>query len=387
MSDPDKDRRLELTNIIHQQLGGHQSNEEFFQFKREKRIAETELDARMERYFGTMQRESSTRDLIWRCGSAAEELVDKKRWYMIHFTLSVAGSYFDVLSGRRWSAFTQELKRITCFETFGRRTTPPGFSQQDYFAYAAVVEGPEIGKRPHVHMIAFMRSIPSSWKTDPNLGKLVPSRMEIPAAKSVWKHGISSPRVVRTDMHDPWADLGHKWPVYDGEPLPELGAGMVASYIGKYHGKETIVCRKTTRARMSRKLGLNNLLKTIGRLPLNLLKELNRPWTMACPELWSSTWPSKRLMSNASKRVRISRIKSRWNLLNLIQLRELKRSKPQMNLFKIMSERLQQLGVGSINYVQLRTHLGEVVDEVSDEIYMIAEECELKRFRRAGIAG
>ena len=376
--------RLEISNIIHHSLAPGVSNADYFRFRRDPAPRESFIEGRLADQLEEMQRQGQARDLVWRIGSAGQELVEEKRFYAIFWTLTVAGDQFYSLSGKRWNSFVQELVRTTCKATYGKRAQPKGVSRSDYFGYAAVVEGPSVGKRPHIHMISFHKEIPDAWKRCPNWGKRVPSRMEVAPAKSLWAYGTSSPKAFRSSMDDPWGEIGWCWPVKDGRPLKEVGAVQAGFYLGKYAAKEKI-CQTETRTRYSRNLGLNLMIRQLVKVPSSILRKVTQSWTMISRSEWELTWPSRRLLKIAAMRVRKSRICSRRSLLALVKLRQMRRLRPETNLFQAMSMRLEQCGLNWLSFATLREHLEEILDDASCENYLLAQECDLIRYRRQGI--
>ena len=281
---------------------------------------------------------SKVYEYLYRCLATTEEC---QGWYIIMDTLTIDQTLVtnvqEVLSYSGWATYKSQFKE--------RIRQAAGLSQKvpihEYCKYFGTVEGGKRGKNPHVHVLWWCRSIPDSWKVDPNRGRRRPYRREIDAAKGLWPYGISTPTAVRTSSADAWGCLGWSWPLgKDGKPLKTLGTRGVACYISKYLTKENHIPWKS-RVRGTRGLGTSYIRNFLARMPQRLLRPLSQ---ITFPDRWSDlrlkVQIPPRLLRSMARSTRLSRLwdkksslMARWNI-----------RRPTLNLFGNLRELWPEIG-------------------------------------------
>lgn len=194
---------------------------------------------------------------------------DANDWFPVFVTLTVRPQHYDDVFRTNSRCFREYIRTIR--RQIGRRL---GMSKRvaeasDIHRYFAVVERGGHGDRLHIHILHFCKALPVE-PNDPNCGRLVADRRQLPAWCRSWDFGFATAYPVRTGPQDVYARLGWRWPVQRvkgkdcWQPYPAKGPRAVAQYMGKYIAKQYGNKRKDVwRCRMTRNLGLTFLSKTI----------------------------------------------------------------------------------------------------------------------------
>ena len=212
---------------------------------------------------------------------------DRNDWFPVFVTLTVRPTHYDQVFATNSRCFRDYIRTIR--RQIGRRL---GMSKrvadvEDIHRYFAVVERGGSGDRLHVHCLHWCKALPVSPQ-DPNTGRLVADRRQLPAWCQAWEFGFVTAFPVRTGPRDVYARLGWRWPVERVEgtdrwqPYPAKGPRAVANYMGKYIAKNYGSNGKDYwRCRMTRNLGLKMIRSRVESLPSNrLLQMLRSPLPM-----------------------------------------------------------------------------------------------------------
>lgn len=217
--------------------------------------------------------------MVWEMTEA-----DRNDWFPVFVTLTVRPAHYNDVFSVSSRCFREYIRTIR--RQIGRRL---GMSKrvaevEDIHRYFAVVERGGLGDRLHVHVLHFCKALPVA-AIDPNCGRLIADRRQLPSWCRAWNFGFATAYPVRTGPQDIYGRLGWRWPVErvknteTWQPYPSKGPRAVAAYMGKYIAKNYTNKRKDLwRCRMSRNLGTRLIHSRITQLPSrNLLSILRNP--------------------------------------------------------------------------------------------------------------
>ena len=181
-----------------------------------------------------------------------------------------------------WTDYVRRFDRSIGIKLFGswRKAILARKNGDDFHSYFAVVERGSKTGRLHIHVVHMMKCLPSGC-FDPNSGRAVPNLREVSKLKVFWEYGFSSPVAVRFNNADAYAKLYWRWPVKmlaSGifDPLPCKEPEALVQYIGKYITKEYEKALDKEfvrwRIRMSRKMGMIQLMKVVKKANLRQLR-------------------------------------------------------------------------------------------------------------------
>ena len=150
--------------------------------------------------------------------------------------------------------------------------------ESDYITYAGVLEHGKSNDHHHMHLMLWLKNIPSHWKQDPNQGRLARYRTER-ECKSLrnywyWCDSKRKPALYFRTKGDIWSSHGHTTPVdkRTGQPMPMLPVESVGNYVTKYMQKGTKVWHH--RMKCTRNLGMQKIQKMIQQLDQPTLEAL-----------------------------------------------------------------------------------------------------------------
>lgn len=204
--------------------------------------------------------------IMWRLKLQLNESI-YQQWFVIFNTLTVSTENYKTVWEKKSKVFKEYLyqfDKITCKENH---------------IYFAVTESGAINNREHIHIIHILKTIPNSWKSDPNKGHLIPYRRIIEKTRTLWKYGYSSPIAVRFNAADAWSQINWAWPVVKKEdkyiPIDSGNGDRLASYVAKYLTK-TLEKKesKQWKLRMTQRLGLSIINQSMKQLTIRQLRNL-----------------------------------------------------------------------------------------------------------------
>ena len=192
--------------------------------------------------------------------------------------------------GREFRLYIRELAKIVCrlmehpyphkeaknFKGSGIDYTYR--PESDYVTYAGVLEHGKTNEHHHMHLMVWMREIPSAWKQCPNAGRLPSHRTERENRhmRYLWPWAIASqkPALYYRTKGDIWSRLGHVTPLdkKTGQSIKINSVEAVGNYVTKYMQKGTKVWHH--RMKCTRRLGLQKLQTLINSLSKNQLTPL-----------------------------------------------------------------------------------------------------------------
>lgn len=224
----------------------------------------------------------------WRIGQESKEK-HSLGWFPFFVTLTVDPSQTDPKElwqkGRAFRKYIRRLSNVVCKE-LGH---PPAHKkpyrpESEYVTYAGVIEHGKSREHHHGHFIIWLRTIPASWRSDPNAGIRNPAnrtKNECLPMRTLWKHSLPglSPALYFRSIGDIW-EKGCKFmlPLKKGQPMRVSTAMAAGTYITKYLSKEHKEWNHRMKA--TRNLGLSKLLELVAGLPLETVGALTwRPKT------------------------------------------------------------------------------------------------------------
>jgi len=219
--------------------------------------------------------QSLCRAATWRF-RVRQESVSCKDWYPVFNTLTVDNHEYSnvfTVGSRLFRDHIRSLQRAACRALYGRGCAPDGVVPSDYFRYIAVTEYGEQTGRSHIHYLCFFRKFPFG---DPNDGRSVPDHREIPAIRSLWPYGFSSPVACRFGRDDSYGLLGWRWPLLKpGQVISTVDklCNYVSKYILKSYVSESGV-HLPWRTRCSRGFGTHLISQTLSGMALHPLMAL-----------------------------------------------------------------------------------------------------------------
>ena len=151
--------------------------------------------------------------------------------------------------------------------------------ESDYITYAGVLEHGASNEHHHMHLMLWLKNIPSHWKTDPNQGRIPQYRTERECKPLrnfwYWCDSQRKPALYFRTKGDIWSQLSHTTPIdkKTGQPMPILPVESVGNYVTKYMQKGTKVWHH--RMKCTRNLGMQKIQKLINSLDQQSLEALS----------------------------------------------------------------------------------------------------------------
>ena len=201
-------------------------------------------------------------------------------------------------TGREFRLYIRSLARVVAAElkhppphkAESRNGVDYGYRpESDYVTYAGVLEHGKTNEHHHAHIMVWLREIPSSWKIDPNHGRLPVNctERECRQLRRYWPWAIASqkPALYFRTKGDIWSELGHVTPVdgrkkVDGKDNKQFGQPIkinqveaVGNYVTKYMQKGTKQWHH--RMKCTRNLGLQKIKRLIKTLDNKTLEWLS----------------------------------------------------------------------------------------------------------------
>ena len=150
--------------------------------------------------------------------------------------------------------------------------------ESDYITYAGVLEHGASNEHHHMHLMIWLKNIPSHWKIDPNQGRLARYRTERECKPLrnywYWCDSQRKPALYFRTKGDIWSEHGHTTPIdkKTGQPMPILPVESVGNYVTKYMQKGTKVWHH--RMKCTRNLGMQKIQEMIQQLDHPTLEAL-----------------------------------------------------------------------------------------------------------------
>lgn len=244
-------------------------------------------EKRFQQFLETEQRKMRKANWEFRIGSHAEYMRDKE-WFGFFVTLTVCPTRCrregyqtskDMWKhGKVFSRYIRRVADISAKACGHPSAISRGASAKDYVHYAGVIEHGKSGDHHHMHLILWMRGIPSEWKRCPNRNIV---RQEHRTKQTCWGLSTQWPLslpgigVASYFRHegDQWSKLGFATPMAkNGQPMRINPAEKAGLYIAKYMEKEDK--RWEHRIKATRGLGLDRLKQVLLKLHLSHLEAL-----------------------------------------------------------------------------------------------------------------
>ena len=218
----------------------------------------------------------------WRIGQEAMEK-HALGWYPFFVTLTIDPMKTDPkqlwVEGREFRKYIRRLVNIVCKELKHKPAHhKPYRPESDYVTYAGVIEHGKSREHHHGHFIIWMRSIPASWRTCPNMGIRNPAnrtKNECLPMRTLWPWSLPglSPALYFRSVGDIWEKSHHfVLPLKDGKPMKVSTPKAAGHYITKYLAKEHREWHHRMKA--TRNLGMKKLRLTIQKLQLDQVEAL-----------------------------------------------------------------------------------------------------------------
>lgn len=202
-------------------------------------------------------------------------------WYIVFNTLTVDNNNYESVfekGSRAWSYYIREIDTVVGNELYPNIRAAVSAKKDDPFhIYFAIVERGKLRGRLHIHVIHCLKTIPGSWKKDPNLRPGPAANRQCYAMKKLWIYGHSMPIACRFSDFDAWGRLGWCWPVVkDGrtyKPIPSKPPIAIARYMCKYLLKAYTSPKGVYqwRTRISSGFGLHRMRRIVSTIPREVL--------------------------------------------------------------------------------------------------------------------
>lgn len=269
-------------------------------------------EAEFSAFLETSARKSRKASWIWRIGSENEEMRDRG-WYPFFVTLTVDPSRVPDSQamweeGREFRRYIRRLARVSARACGVPNAIRDGASCSAFVRHVGVIEHGKSRHHHHMHLLVWMRNVPSSWKVDPNRGIRDPSKRVVNYCRQMgtyWPNslpGLGRALFFRFEG-DAWSKLGFCIPVgKDGKPFFVSSARAAGYYVSKYMDKGDKAWLHRVKA--TRDLGKGRLRNLLNSLPLPVVEALTwRPRRFSQSVLVGTTHcvPSQLLRSMAKQ--------------------------------------------------------------------------------------
>ena len=175
----------------------------------------------------------------WRVGQWITER-HRAGWYGIFATVTIDPKIYDpetvMRDNRHWKTYLDHWRREICRACGERQRHKGGPHESAYIQYAGCLEHGKSKNHHHIHVLFFMRDIPSRWKKDPNLGLISPINYQIMEPKAWWPFGTIQEVSPLRYLGDRWTREG--WIMPQREKLVLRAPYACGYYIAKYLDKE-----------------------------------------------------------------------------------------------------------------------------------------------------
>jgi hypothetical protein len=245
-----------------------------------------EADRRFLKFMENKAMQASKANWCWRIKEEAEQK-QLQGWYPFFVTLTVDPKMTDPeklwRQGREFRKYIRRLVNVVCRELghppAHKKTKEYGYRpESDYVTYAGVIEHGKSQEHHHGHFMIWMREIPSSWKADPNAGRLPQYRYERECKhmRYLWPWAIASqkPALYFRTKGDVWSKMGHGVPLdrKTGKAIKVNAVQAVGNYVTKYMQKGDKLWHH--RMKCTRNLGMKRIQELINQLPIDQVKIL-----------------------------------------------------------------------------------------------------------------
>lgn len=223
-------------------------------------------------FLATEQRKARKSTWIWRIGQQAQEMANAG-WYGFFVTLTVdpsrcADSQALWEENREFRIYIRKLARVASKASGHFGAIKKGVSVSKFVKHVGVIEHGKSRHHHHMHLLLWMRDIPSEWKVCPNKGIRNPEDRIHDWCRPLttyWPHALPGLGRAKYFRHegDIWSHLGFSLP-WDAKKkrtiriASPLKAGV---YVGKYMDKDDKVWLHRVKA--TRGLGLGLLRQTL----------------------------------------------------------------------------------------------------------------------------
>ena len=225
----------------------------------------------------------------WRIAEEAEQN-QKLGWYPFFVTLTVDPKMVDPETlwreGKAFRRYIRRLANVVCAcigeKPVHKKCPKRGgryASEREYVRYAGVLEHGKTREHHHMHLMLWMREIPSKWKICPNSHRLPEYRTERECRqmRRYWKWCIPSqcPALYYRTTGDIWeSEYDHCTPIdkETGQPIEIRNVRDVGRYVTKYMLKGTR--QWNHRMKATRNLGMTRLKAKIFSLPPDQVEAL-----------------------------------------------------------------------------------------------------------------
>ena len=151
--------------------------------------------------------------------------------------------------------------------------------ESDYCVYAGVLEHGKTNEHHHMHLMLWLKEIPSHWKLDPNEGRSKQYRVEreCKPLRNFWPWCIpdQKPALYFRTKGDIWSRTGHCTPIdrKTGQPIKINDVDAVGNYVTKYMQKGTKIWHH--RMKCTRNLGLTRIQEKIKSFETKVVEALS----------------------------------------------------------------------------------------------------------------
>ena len=208
----------------------------------------------------------------------AEEMRANAGWYVVWASLTFDPKAWDpeyeLRENRAFDRFAMRMAESVRMALGLRQPQDGGPQRSDYCRHVGVVEHGVSRLHHHIHALFWCRDVPTEWKVDPNVGRLVPNASQILGAKALWTYDIASKVEPFRFLGDRWSREGWMLPVKEGRPMVLTPAECAGSYLVKYLSKEAKEWNHRVMA--TRGLGMSRVSRFLSSLSPRRLLGLNQ---------------------------------------------------------------------------------------------------------------
>ena len=231
----------------------------------------------------TAGREARKCNWVWRIGAEMTSMRDRG-WFPFFVTLTVDPSRVaDSMSfwkeGREFRRYIRRLAEVSARACGKATALKDGASDADFIRHCGVIEHGASRQHHHMHLMVWMRDVPSDWKICPNRGNPNPSTRTTAHCRQMGTYwpwalpGLGRAIYFRHEG-DVWGALGFCLPISrkTGRPSKVYPPASAGVYVAKYMEKEDRAWLHRVKA--TRNLGKDYLRALLERLPLQSVRAL-----------------------------------------------------------------------------------------------------------------
>lgn len=215
----------------------------------------------------------------WRVGEAASQF-SLMKWYPFFVTLTVDPTKVENTTGltpeefwkkgKYYTRYKRDIADTVCRVMGHKLCRHSGVPESNYAQFFGVLEHGKTREHHHMHVLIWMRDIPSEWKQCPNRfirNAKLRNRQRCLPLESLWKWAspLNKPALYFRHQNDIWKEHGFVTPVLKtGKPLKLYPATRAGTYCAKYLGKDTKEWQHRVKA--TQNLGLQRLKDLLARI-------------------------------------------------------------------------------------------------------------------------